>query len=121
MHLPQGLHFMIGVDRDKDVPDDPAEMTRLTAALCLFAVHAQDAALQLLLPGKGPLGAPSLTPRELESLRWTMEGKTAWEMGCILGISEQTAGRHIHNAMRKLDCVNKTQAALKAVRFGFIG
>ena len=30
---------------------------------------------------------PRLTARELEVLRWTMEGKTAWETGAILGIS----------------------------------
>jgi DNA-binding CsgD family transcriptional regulator len=61
-----------------------------------------------------------LTPRELECLRWTMGGKTAWEVARILGISEQTAARHLSRAIRKLDCVNKHQAVLKALRLGLI-
>ena len=43
-----------------------------------------------------------------------MEGKTAWEVGTILGISERTAVLHLQNAMRKLESVNKHQAVLKA-------
>jgi DNA-binding CsgD family transcriptional regulator len=63
---------------------------------------------------------PLLTPRELECLRWTMSGKTAWEVARILGISEQTAARHLSRAIRKLDCVNKHQAVLKALKLGLI-
>ena len=59
-----------------------------------------------------------MTPRELETLRWTMEGKTAWEVGNLLGISERTAALHVNNATHKLDCVNKHQAVLKALRLG---
>ena len=51
-----------------------------------------------------------------ESLRWTMEGKTAWEGGHVLGISERTAALHVNNATHKLGCVNKHQAVLKALR-----
>mgnify|MGYP000452763509 CR=1 FL=1 len=61
-----------------------------------------------------------LTPREIESLRWTMDGKTAWEVGNILGISERTAVLHVNNAMHKLGCINKHQAVLKALRLGLI-
>jgi len=63
---------------------------------------------------------PTLSSRELEALRWTMDGKTAWEVGTILGISERTAVLHLNNAMRKLECVNKHQAVLKALRLGLI-
>ena len=49
-----------------------------------------------------------------------MEGKTAWELGNILGISEQTAARHVNNATQKLGCVNKIQAVVKALRMGVI-
>ena len=63
---------------------------------------------------------PLLTPRELEALRWTMDGKTAWEVGAILGISERTAVLHLTNATHKLDCVNKHQAVLKALRLKLI-
>ena len=90
------------------------------ADLQLFAVHAQDAAMRILTPSLVSGQQPSLTPRELEALRWTMDGKTAWEVANVLGISERTAVLHINNAMHKLDCVNKHQAVLKALRLGLI-
>jgi DNA-binding CsgD family transcriptional regulator len=120
LHMPEGRHFFLGVDRDQPVPPDAAEITRLVADLQLFAVHAQDAALRILTPPLSAPGAPSLTPRELETLRWTMEGKTAWEVGSLLGISERTAALHVNNATHKLGCVNKHQAVLKALRLGLI-
>jgi DNA-binding CsgD family transcriptional regulator len=120
LHLPEGRHFQLGVDRDGPLPVDRVELTRLVADLQLFAVHAVDAALRVLVPQANDVDQPMLTPRELESLRWTMEGKTAWEVGKILGISERTAVLHINNAMHKLQCVSKHQAVLKAMRLGLI-
>jgi hypothetical protein len=32
----------------------------------------------------------TLTPREKECMLWTLRGKTAWETGAILGISQET-------------------------------
>jgi DNA-binding CsgD family transcriptional regulator len=119
LHMPEGRHFLLGVDRDQPLPEDPAEVTRMVAALQLFAVYAQEASVRTLLPAAAPDLVP-LTPRELEALRWTMEGKTAWELGRILGIAEQTAVRHIFNASKKLGCVNKHQAVLKALRLKLI-
>lgn len=119
LHLPEGRHFVLGVEREDPLPDDGAELTRLVADLQLFAVYAQDTALRVLSPAKD-LNRPNLTPRELEALRWTMEGKTAWEVGAILGISERTAVLHVNNAMHKLDCASKHQAVLKALRLGLI-
>jgi len=120
LHLPEGKHFMLGVDRDRALPSDRHELTRVVADLQLFAVHALDAAMRVLLPSDPAPDSPSLTPRELEAMRWTMDGKTAWEVGSILGITERTAVLHLNNAMRKLGCVNKHQAVLKALRLGLI-
>ena len=120
LHLPEGRHFILGVERDRPVPMDATELTRVVADLQLFAVHAQDAALRILLPGSADSTLPSLTPRELEALRWTMEGKTAWEVGGVLGITERTAALHVNNATHKLGCVNKHQAVLKALRLGLL-
>ena len=120
LHMPEGRHFFMGVERDQAVPADPSELTRVVADLQLFAVHAQDAALRILVPGSADPSLPSLTPRELEALRWTMEGKTAWEVGDVLGIAERTAVLHVSNATHKLGCVNKHQAVLKALRLGLL-
>jgi DNA-binding NarL/FixJ family response regulator len=61
----------------------------------ILVAHAVDAALRLLVPSGVTCDIPLLTPREKECLRWTMDGKTAWELGKILGITEQTAVRHL--------------------------
>lgn len=121
MHLPNGLHLMVGVDRDQPLPSSTIEVTRLAAEFTLFTMHAIEPALDLLVPPRAASDAPVLTARELETLRWTMEGKTAWEVGGILGISEQTAARHLHHAARKFDCTSKHQAVVKALRLGLIG
>lgn len=120
LHMPEGRHFALGVERDLALPSNPGELTRLVADLQLFAVVAQDVAVRVLAPAITPPECPALTPRELEALRWTMDGKTAWEVGAILGISERTAVLHINNAMHKLGCINKHQAVLKALRLGLI-
>lgn len=120
LHLPEGRHFVLGVERRQPLPTDPIELRRIVGDLQLFAVHAQDAALRVLAAPALPADRPQLTPRELEALRWTMEGKTAWELGRILGISERTAVLHVNNAMHKLGCSSKHQAVLKALRLGLI-
>lgn len=120
LHLPEGKHFVIGVERDEPLPEDSGQLTRIVADLQLFAVHAQDTAMRILLPEPLRPEAPALTPRELEVLRWTMDGKTAWEVGNILGITERTAVLHVGNAMHKLGCSTKHQAVLKALRLGLI-
>jgi len=120
LHLPRGCHFMFGVDRRDPLPRSPEELTRLVAEVQLYAVHAQEAAARLLQPAAKAEEAPALTPRELECLRWTMEGKSAWEVGALLGITERTAAAHVNSAAHKLDCASKFHAVVKAMRMGLI-
>lgn len=120
LHLPRGRHFLFGLDRVEALPHQPLELTRIVADVQLFAVHAYEAAQRVLMPEVSTAIVPSLSPREIECLRWTMEGKTAWEVGAILGISERTAVLHVNNAAHKLDCTSKHQAVIKAMRLGLI-
>jgi len=62
-----------------------------------------------------PALRPALTAREMECLRWVAAGKTDWDIGCILGISQATVHYHIENAKRKLDCRTRAQAAAMIV------
>lgn len=120
LHLPEGRHFFLGVDRDQALPADSGELTRMVADLQLFAVHAQDTAMRVLVSAPAQPERPALTPRELEVLRWTMDGKTAAEVAMLLGIAGRTAVMHLQNAMLKLDCNSKHLAVLKALRLGLI-
>jgi DNA-binding CsgD family transcriptional regulator len=56
-----------------------------------------------------------ISARELDCLKWTAAGKTAWEASVILGISERTVRFHLNGAREKLECATTTQAVAKAV------
>ena len=58
---------------------------------------------------------PNLTRRERECLVLTSRGKTAWEVGEILSISERTAKQHLSNATTKLGSYSKHHAVVKAI------
>lgn len=74
------------------------------------------AEIQRLVPGSDC----ELTARESEVLRWSAAGKTAEEIGTILGISERTVTFHITSSLVKLDVTNKTQAVAKALLLGML-
>ncbi len=48
-----------------------------------------------------------LSEREIEVLKWLAEGKTSWEIGVILNISERTVKFHVQNLMRRLGAANR--------------
>ncbi|MFB9266590.1 LuxR family transcriptional regulator [Bradyrhizobium erythrophlei] len=54
-----------------------------------------------------------LSPREFECLEWAAEGKSAWEIGCILGISRNTAASYLNSAKEKLGVRTIVQAAMR--------
>jgi DNA-binding CsgD family transcriptional regulator len=55
----------------------------------------------------------SLSPREFECLEWSYRGKSAWEIGKILGISRRTAAFHLDNARAKLGVRTVRQAVVQ--------
>jgi LuxR family transcriptional regulator len=61
-----------------------------------------------------------LSPREIEVLRWSAEGKTASEVGRILCLSERTVNFHVNSCMRKLNVTNKISAVAKAAHIHMI-
>jgi DNA-binding CsgD family transcriptional regulator len=119
LHLPNHQHFVLGMDREAPLPTDDDKLTGLLGSLQLMSVHAQAAAVRLLLPPEQS-AIPKLTPRELDILRWSAEGKSAWNVGEILGVSEHTVNFHMRNVFKKLDCSSKQQALLKAMQLGLI-
>lgn len=104
----------VGLSRDAKREAVEAEAVSLRAHLLLFATCLKARTADLVLP-QIRTSVPSLTHRELDALRWTKEGKTAWELGVILGISPKTANFHLQNAQRKLESTDKHQAVLRAI------
>lgn len=61
-----------------------------------------------------------LTPREIEVLKWTADGKSAQEIAEILRISKHVVDFHIKNAVLKLQTSNKVAAAVRAATLGLL-
>lgn len=65
-------------------------------------------------------GTVTLTPRQMECLKWTMIGKTSWEVSQITGMSERTVNAHLTDAARRLNVHGRSAAVLKAQKLGLL-
>ena len=93
---------------------------QLTAS-AVYNALARMAVTEPAAPGlQDAMPARKLTQRELELLRWSRCGKTAWESSAILGISQATAQFHLKNAIGKLGAGSKQQAVLRALELHLI-
>ncbi|KRG16613.1 LuxR family transcriptional regulator [Virgibacillus soli] len=61
-----------------------------------------------------------LTIREKQVLTEIAKGKSNKEIGAYLNITEKTVKTHVSNIFIKLDVADRTQAALYAVKSGFV-
>lgn len=111
------LHTALGVGglslagERLELPPGARHMLRLLAFQACLAVER--------LPVDRPPGAQtSLSPRERDVLSWTAGGKTAPEIGEILGISAHTVGEHLRHVRRKLNTSNNAHSVAEALRSG---
>jgi DNA-binding NarL/FixJ family response regulator len=61
-----------------------------------------------------------LSPREMEILKLITQGLSNKEVAFTLGISHQTVKNHMTSILRKLDVEDRTQAAVFALRSGWV-
>jgi DNA-binding NarL/FixJ family response regulator len=61
-----------------------------------------------------------LTSREIQVLQAVVAGKTNQEIGLSLGISEKTVEKHLEGVFAKLEVASRVEAAVRAVREGWI-
>lgn len=102
-----------------DVSDRDWQWAR-RAALSQFpiiAAHLHNAVLRTEGVEKAQ---PHLSPRELECLQWTSEGKTVWECGLILGLSPHTVRCYMESARHKLGATSNTHAVSIALKAGIL-
>ncbi|WP_374115848.1 response regulator [Kineococcus sp. TRM81007] len=64
----------------------------------------------------GVVGAPRLSPRELDVLRLLARGMANREIAGELGISENTVKNHVRNLLEKLQLHSRMEAVVYAVR-----
>ncbi len=91
---------------------DNEERTRI---ILKYAVPHLSQVLQRILHSSLNTDKPSLTPTELEVLKWLKEGKSSWEISKILHRSERTINFHVANIIKKLNAMNRTHAVAIAI------
>ena len=62
-----------------------------------------------------------VTARQLEILSWVEQGKSATDIGGILGISHRTVEHHLEKVCNNLGVRTRFQAVLKVRDLGLIG
>lgn len=67
-----------------------------------------------------PSSLPTVTPRELQVLKWSAEGKTSQEIAVILSLSEHTVNSYTARVQQKLQVNNRAQMVAAAIRTGLI-
>lgn len=93
------------------------EQLRIRAHVLAVVFHARYAALGGLQAQDRLVG---LTPRESECLGWVAQGKSSWDIGQLMAVSEHTVNFHLKNAMRKFDTASRVTAAVRAASLGLI-
>jgi len=120
VHGEPGTLGIFSMSRDQLIDMEGQELAALLGRGHVFATVLHQVVCRLEMPQRLSIRDTVLTPRERECLKWSAEGKTAWEIGQILGIAERTAVFHINNVVQKLSAANKTQAIVRAVALNLL-
>jgi DNA-binding CsgD family transcriptional regulator len=108
-----GVRHAVRFDGDRP-PLTQAEINDLS----MLALHFLQAYDRDRCPLAADLGG--LSERELEIVRWTATGKTSSEIALIMALSDHTINAYMNNALKKTNCVNRTQLVAKALRMRII-
>ncbi|GBF59107.1 HTH-type quorum sensing-dependent transcriptional regulator RpaR [Candidatus Phycosocius bacilliformis] len=87
--------------------------------LHLIAIYYHVALERLMLIDTA-VSKPELTARQKEVLRWVSAGKTDWEIGQILSISEATVNRHVERAKERIGVRTRAQAIVECLVNGIV-
>ncbi|MBN4046664.1 autoinducer binding domain-containing protein, partial [bacterium AH-315-P15] len=90
------------------------------SALNLIATYAHARFLYFHRQDRASNKVVEITPREREILQWVASGKSDWEIGEILCISEHTSQKHMENIKHKLGVGKRIQAVVEALRRSLI-
>lgn len=68
--------------------------------------------------GKGAVAQPGLTPRQIEVLRYVIQGKPNKVIARELNVSEATVKVHVSSVLRAFGAHNRTEAVYAAAKMG---
>lgn len=92
---------------------------KLTASELQRWLNAEDGEEIVDLPVENEM-IETLSPREMEVLTYLTQGYSNKEIAQSLGISHQTVKNHVTAVMRKIGVGDRTQAALYALKRGWV-
>lgn len=121
IHGPSGEVGMLTCVRDQ-APNAAfvKDLGQQLGSLTLLRDVAFDSMKKFIHAGEEAEEVPTLTARELDCLHWMAVGKTAWEIGRILSISEAGVNFHFSNLRNKFGVSKRNDVVLRAIRFGLI-
>lgn len=121
IHEPWGKIFLATLASRSMAPPDPCALTlsqtQMHAQVLAVVFHSRYTVLCGLQVQDPLIG---LTPRESECLSWVAQGKSSWDIGQLMAVSEHTVNFHLKNAMRKFDTASRVTAAVRAASLGLI-
>lgn len=142
IHLTRTDRQIFAVGRENGIGDGytvPRHLPGEASGSCTFVVRPENSMPEAMLPlleivgavaidnarrivGHGPANAkPILSERQRECVLWSARGKTAGEIGQILGISEETVVQHLKLARERYAVHCRQALILTALFDGLIG
>lgn len=113
-----GQHALLSVSNSGAIEDAAARKNMIAGFVQLTSNYVYEALRRL--DDSQTQAAPALSVREKDCLQWSAVGKTSWEIGQILKISERTVVFHLTNAAKKLNASNRRQAVVRALSLRLI-
>lgn len=108
-----------GVRFGREVPEHSLPAIHYVGSFAFEAARriARKKTMALINPGQV---TPRLTPRQLDCVVLTAQGKSVSVVGQLLGISSDTAHEHLEDAKRRLGVARKEQLVARALFYGLI-
>ena len=105
------------------IPDGRPRHPHSYFAIQLMAGYLFESATRITEVPQANTSVPTLSPRQRQCLELAGQGKTDWEIGVILGISQNTVHTHIESAKRRLNVTSRQTAivcglAWRQINFG---
>jgi DNA-binding CsgD family transcriptional regulator len=118
LRLPGQRRFIVTFDTDAALLKEASQRLPLIAQVQLFAIHLNEAAWAVC---HARHQVSPLTPRETDVLLGTLAGRTVYEVGQQLKLSEAMVAKHGNSAAMSLGCVGRHQATARALHMGWLG
>jgi DNA-binding CsgD family transcriptional regulator len=119
VHRGSKVVSMLSLARDRPFQSD-AERAMVLAAGNVLAHCLHVTSENLILPNALAKHTPRLSPREKECFLLVALGKSNWDIGKLLHISEASVAFHVQNVLRKMRVSTRTQAVAIGVTLGMI-